>query len=133
MINFLVFYSNIYKTKILNAIMAKEEGDNSFGVASLIFGLLSLVLIFTLTGFVAAIICGIFAIIFGLVQKKRENSAWATWGIILGLIGILVNLFIIWKIIIAINQTIEQLKQLQQSGALNALGQGAGALSGAGA
>ncbi|MDO8509428.1 MAG: hypothetical protein Q7S27_07140 [Nanoarchaeota archaeon] len=91
--------------------MSKEEvrtGNNEFGVASLILGLLSLILFFTI---VPSIILGILGIIFGLIQKKRHNTKWALAGIILSILGIILSVGIAWFII----ATFKEVTRLVQS------------------
>jgi len=72
--------------------MAKE-GDNSFGVASVILGILS-VLSFII--FPIALVLGVISLIFGLIQRKNHKNNWATWGIVLSVIGIVLGILFMW-------------------------------------
>lgn len=80
--------------------------NNSFGVASFILGLLSIVFGVALVG----IIFGILGLIFGIVQYKKMKNAWAIWGIVLSGLGILISVLVIWKLVIFV-QTMQQVIQ----------------------
>ena len=85
-----------------------KESDNSFGVASVIFGILSVTLSFTviLGGFF-----GILAFIFALVQRKHSKNKWSTAGIVLSAIGVVLAVLMLIAIISlmsGIQQTIQQ-------------------------
>src|SRR3989344_6372147 len=92
------FCSNIYKIETLKAFMVKEVG-NSFGVVSFVFGVLSVLFILTFTGFIAGLVLGVLALTFGLVQRSKMKTRWANWGIALGLIGLVLNIWFIWKVV----------------------------------
>jgi hypothetical protein len=66
--------------------MAKES-ENDFGIASLVFGVLSI--IFSLI-VVPAIPLGIIGLVFGFVQRKKNKNPWANWGIALSIIGLII-------------------------------------------
>ena len=72
--------------------MAKE-GDNSFGVASVVLGILS---ILSSIIFPIALILGVTSLIFGLIQRKNHKNNWATSGIVLGVAGIILSLLVMW-------------------------------------
>ena len=72
--------------------MAKE-GDNSSGVASVVLGILS-VLSFII--FPISLVLGVTSLIFGLVQRKNHKNNWATWGIILSVVGIVLSILFMW-------------------------------------
>ena len=79
--------------------MSKEEvksTNNDFGVASLILGILSLILFFTI---LPSIVLGILGVIFGVMQRKRQKTKWALAGIILSVLGIILSLGTIWFIV----------------------------------
>ena len=106
--------------------MAKEA-DNSFGIASVILGILSITtgvgvfLVFPYGPFLGLIL-GIITLIFSLIQKKKSANAWSKAGLILGITGIVLNILLIIWLVNLILQIIENLKQLQQSGALTQVG-----------
>ena len=82
--------------------MKKEscECTNSFGIASVILGLVG-----TIFGvLVLPIILSIVGLVFGILQYKRNKNAWATWGIILSIIGIIISLLLLWQIFSAAAQ-----------------------------
>lgn len=83
--------------------MKKEEGsyDNSFGVASFILGLLSVLFSFTI---VPSLIFAILAIIFAVKQIKRNKNGWSTWGLILAIVGIILTILVIFGVIALISQ-----------------------------
>jgi disulfide bond formation protein DsbB len=68
-----------------------EKGGNSFGIASVILGILSTVLFFTI---LPSIILGVTGIIFGLIQRKRSKNNWAIYGIVMSIIGIILSILI---------------------------------------
>ena len=111
------FCSNIYKIEMLKTFMVKEV-DNSFGVVSFIFGVLSVLSILTFTGFIAGLVLGVLALIFGLIQRSRMKTGWANWGIAFGLIGLVLNLWFIFKVIATLKVVLDQIRQVQGSGAL---------------
>jgi len=91
--------------------MSKEEvksTNNDFGIASLILGILSLILFFTM---LPSLILGILGIIFGVIQRKRHKTKWALTGIILSVLGIILSLVIIWAIL----SVFREITQLMQS------------------
>lgn len=57
------------------------EGKKGFSVASLVLGLVGLV--------ICALICGILAIVFGLKGRKLDGKNMATAGLILGIIDLI--------------------------------------------
>jgi protein-S-isoprenylcysteine O-methyltransferase Ste14 len=86
-------YNNIYKTLALSYTMKKEEiGDNSFGTASVVIGIMS---IFSPSIF--GVILGIVSLVFAKKQIKKGKNKWSKAGKILGIIGIVLG--IIWLLI----------------------------------
>lgn len=91
--------------------MTKEEmtsSNNDFGIAALVFGVLSIVLFFTV---IPSIVLGILALIFGFVQRKKAKNKWALTGIILSIIGIILSLGLVWLIV----STFREVSSLLQS------------------
>jgi len=70
--------------------MAKEA-DNSFGIASVILGILSIVL-----ASVPGIIFGIIGLFFASKQKKIHANKWSKAGFILAIIGIILSVVVIY-------------------------------------
>lgn len=101
--------------------MQKEGGSNSAGTASVILGILSIALGIGLYGIGApvGIALAILALIFALVQKKSSNNNWAKWGIILSIIGIIINVLILIWIASIILELTKQIQDLQASGLLD--------------
>lgn len=62
--------------------MCANKNSDNLSVASLVFGILSLV------SPLFPISCGITAIVTGVVQNKREKNSLAKAGIVLGIIGL---------------------------------------------
>lgn len=81
--------------------MKKEEnGSNNFGLASFILGLIGAVfgiLIFP-------IVLSIVGLVFGIIQYRRMKNAWAIWGIVLSILGIIISIFIIMQLTSAASQ-----------------------------
>ena len=116
--------ANIYKTLYSVNHMDKKTGDNSnsSGIASVVFGILGLIFPLTIIlGSFAGMILSILSLIFALVQRKHFSNKWSTAGIILSILGIIINLIIIiWLInlisnyiVPAFQQAVEQAQQLQ--------------------
>lgn len=75
--------------------MKKEEGknyDNSFGVASVIMGILSLAFFWTV---VLGVVFAILGFIFGIIQLKRNKNSWTIVGIILSVAGLLFSVLVL--------------------------------------
>jgi uncharacterized YccA/Bax inhibitor family protein len=69
--------------------------NNSYGVASLVLGIVSTAFSFLI---LPPLITGIFGIVFGSLQVKKAKNGWAIWGIVLSALGILIALFIFWQL-----------------------------------
>lgn len=69
----------------------EKESDNSFGVAGLVFSILSVVFSITI---IFSIFFGLLGFVFALVQRKRANNRWSLWSIILSIIGIVLSILI---------------------------------------
>ena len=81
--------------------MKKEDGDNNyFGLASVILGIVALST--SLLSFIPAIILGIVALVFGMMQRKRANNKWAFYGIILSIVAIVLNVILLVALLWAI-------------------------------
>ena len=76
--------------------MPKEgKEDNSFGIASLVLGIVGSVL-----GILGLpIILSITGLIFGIIQFRRQKNNWAIWGMVLSVLGIIISIYMIWMII----------------------------------
>jgi len=68
--------------------MANKKVSHGFGVASLVLGIVSIVLLWFPP---VAIVSGVLAIIFAVVQKKKESTGIATAGLVIGIIGTVLN------------------------------------------
>ena len=88
--------------------MVKKEGssDNSFGVASVILGVLSI-----LSLSFGGVIMGIIGLAFSFQQKKRNKNNWSKAGLILNIIGIILGII---AVIFLVNFASDYLSQLQQ-------------------
>ena len=88
-------YANLYKIEILSIDMKKgENNNNDFGIASVILGVIGAVLGIL----VLPIILSILGLIFGIIQYRRMKNAWAIWGIVLSILGILISIYIIVQV-----------------------------------
>ncbi len=89
--------------------MKKEEeskqvhGDNSFGVASVVLGILSIVFA-SLFG----IVFGIIAFVFSNKQQRIFKNKWSKWGKILSIIGIISSILAIIINIVYFNEIARQ-------------------------
>ena len=117
-----VFQRNVYKYLNHQRRMKEESGerkhvDNSCGVVGVVFGILSLV--FVIVPF-AGVILGVIGVIFSYKQKKIMKNKWATAGLWMCSIGIILGA--IWSIVYVrgvvefVEQYQEQLRVLQQNG-----------------
>ncbi len=75
--------------------MAKEEskhvsGDNSFGIASVVLGILSI-----LFASINGLILGIMALVFARKQMSKHANKWGKNGKILAIIGIILSIIVI--------------------------------------
>jgi len=97
--------------------MAKEaSGDNSFGILSVGFGILSLVFAFSvILGSIAGTILGVLGFIFALVQRKRSKNKWAKTGLVLSLIGVVINVILFIILVTTIAGIVSQYQQQLQS------------------
>jgi len=65
-----------------------EQKSNGKAIASLVLGIISLVLIFTGYGTLVGIISGVVGLIIGIGARKENPSGMATAGIVLSIIGL---------------------------------------------
>ncbi len=96
----------------------KNEGsaNNSAGVVSVVFGILSLVFgLSVLLGFFAGFACAVIALIFALVQRKKGKNAWSKAGLILAIIGLLFNVFAFYIVASWLAQVIAAMQQQLQA------------------
>ena len=90
----------------------KNDGSTGFGIASIIFGILSItfetkmlyIVALPLGGTLIIItinfILGILAIVFGFTQNARQKTPLATTGIVTGIVGALFSLvFFLWALL----------------------------------
>lgn len=90
--------------------MVKEEvKDNSFGVAGVILGIISVVL-----SSAPGILLGIIGLVFSFKQKKIAKNKWALAGTILNIIGIVIGLAIFIFALNAILNNPNFISQFQQ-------------------
>jgi len=101
--------------------MVKGE-DNNFGLASVIFGIISITLsvTFLFLGSFAGVAFGILGLVFGLIQRKKSKNKWTFWGILLSIVGLAVSLILAVLFISYLVELLRQLQELQASGALEA-------------
>ena len=103
--------------------VSEKKLDNSAGIVGVVFGILSLV---TLLVPVIALILAVIGFVFAFIQRKKMNNSWATAG--LWLSGIALLLGIAWNVyyIIGIAKFVAQ--NQQQIQALQGLSQQAGSI-----
>lgn len=92
--------------------MSKEGIDNSSGVSSVILGILSITSIFLVFFAVFApltgLILGVLALFFAMAQKKSHKNKWAKHGMILAIIGIILNILLIFGMVSAVKDVLTQ-------------------------
>ena len=85
----------------------RSSNGNSFGIASVILGILSI--IFVLFVIISPVL-GILGIIFAIKQKKINKNKWSTAGLVLSIIGLVLSILFLALIIgyvISIQKVVE--------------------------
>jgi len=96
--------------------MAKEE-NNNFGILSVSCSILGICLaLVPVFGLFAGILLSVLGIVFGIIQFRHAKNHWATWGIILGAVGIVGNI-VAFKLIVSWAQKIAQEALASSAGA----------------
>ncbi|MBU0467239.1 MAG: DUF4190 domain-containing protein [Nanoarchaeota archaeon] len=72
------------------AAKKQTSADNSFGIASVVLGIFSIVF-----ASVNGVILGIIGLIFAVKQQKRAPNSWAKSGKILSIIGIILSIVVL--------------------------------------
>ncbi|RMD67625.1 hypothetical protein D6817_01055 [Candidatus Pacearchaeota archaeon] len=72
------------------SVNSVRASDNSFGVASVTLGVISL----PVAGLLG-VIYSIVGLVFGIVQQRRRSGSWATAGIVLNTIALLLSIILI--------------------------------------
>jgi cytochrome c biogenesis protein CcdA len=75
-------------------VRSSIHGDNSFGVAAVILGILSIIFA-SITG----VLFGIIGLFFSAKQNQINSNVWSKWGRILSIIGIILSILTIALII----------------------------------
>src|SRR5262245_57243799 len=88
--------------------MTAMHNANSSGVAGVIMGIISLMLLS-----VVSIPAGVTGLVFSIVQYKRAKNRWAVAGIILSILGIIMGVVVAYLTFNIIGQYAQQLQQLQ--------------------
>jgi len=122
--------------------MAKEGGEccaNSSGIASVVLGILSVLLalgplLLFFYGPVLGLILGIIGLVFAIVQIRCCSNKWAKAGLILNILGLALNIASIILLTLTIVEIVRQAQlaysQIQsQMGALQSSAQGLGNLT----
>lgn len=74
--------------------------NNGFGIASVVLGIVGSVM----GMFIFPIVISVTGLAFGIVQLKKAKNAWAIWGIVLSVLGIIISAWIIWKLAVITSQ-----------------------------
>jgi len=93
-----------------------NSSDNSFGLASAILGIMSI--IFATSDSVGGIILAIIALVFANKQNSVSETKWSRYGKILGVLGLILNIILLITAIIFIVQNYDKISQI--GGILNA-------------
>jgi membrane-bound ClpP family serine protease len=102
----------------------KLQKDNSFGIASVVLGILSVVFSLTvIIGSFAGITLGVVSLIFSLKQNKIQKNKWSSAGLILSISGIALGIFVVIWLISTFVEVINKVQELQASGQFDALAQ----------
>ena len=84
--------------------------NNSFGIASVVLGIVGSVL----GVLVLPIFLSITGLIFGIIQYKRGKNAWAVWGIVLSVLGIIITVYVLVQGISAYSQAQQLMATCQE-------------------
>jgi len=71
-----------------------ESKDNSFGIASVTLGILSIVF-----AGINGVILGVVALIFANIQQKSYKTKWGNAGVILSIIGIILSIIMVFVLL----------------------------------
>ncbi len=105
---------NVYKMSNPNTEMKKEEmKDNSFGVASVILGILSVTLPLLSPIIIPSFIFAVIALVFSKKQEKIHSNIWSKRGKTLSIIGIVLSVLAILLSYILISNYPSLLNSLQ--------------------
>lgn len=69
---------------------SSKSGENSFGVAAVVLGVVSIV--FSIFNSVAAVLFGIIGLVFASKQHSSHPTPWAKWGRVTNAIGIILGI-----------------------------------------
>ncbi len=89
--------------------MIKGESDNSFGIAGVVLGILSIVFS-SITG----VVLGIVGLVFSTKQNKIAKNKWSKAGKILNIIGIILGIILFIFALTSILKSQAFLSQVQQ-------------------
>ena len=105
--------------------MKKEECEcacsNSSGITSVILGIIGSV--FGIL--ILPIILSLIGLTFGIVQYRKAKNAWAIWGIVLSILGIVISVYALWQITVIVGNA----QQMLQTCTANPSAPGCGGLS----
>ena len=90
-----------------------EKNNNSFNIASLVLGIVSIVAACCINEYIA-IVCGILGIVFYVLAKKQGNAnGMATAGLVCGIIGVVLALISILFTAVLFDALIEMFPELE--------------------
>ena len=87
--------------------------SNSSGICAVVFGILSLIFAGVLFGSPAGIVLGVLGLIFSIVQLRKSKNRWAYSGLVLSIIGIILNVIVLYLLIQFLSQFFAELQALQ--------------------
>ncbi len=88
----------------------RKSSDNSFGIASVVLGIVGSVLGIL----VLPVVISIVGLIFGIIQLKKAKNNWAIWGIVLSVLGIIISGYVLWQLM-ALSSQLQQTLTLCQA------------------
>ncbi len=87
--------------------MKKEMYDNSFGVAAVVLGIMSI-----MSGSLPGIVLGIISVVFSKKQEKSFKNKWSKAGFVLGIVGIILGLILFFVSFYLVSQNPSLLAEL---------------------
>lgn len=96
------------------SVLPTEKVQGGFDIASLVLGILALLLVFLPWGPVLTFVFGLVGLVFGFIQKKRGQTRLGRAGIILNSLAIIVAVVVVIAAFIYLQQNPDALARLQQ-------------------
>ncbi len=99
--------------------MVVSTKDNSFGVASVVIGILSIIFSTTVFfGSFGGVILAVVGLIFAILQRKRVNTSWAKAGLWINGIALVLGIIVVIWLVQLLADIVQNIQQMQSQGLL---------------